>query len=72
MNADTEINGKTIGIIAIIGIAIITILLSLDTVEAGSKGIMKTWGAVSGETLEPGLYFKIPLMQTIVNYHSTS
>lgn len=41
--------------------------LSYKQVPEGYEGVTTEWGAVTGETLEPGAHWKIPIMQGVQN-----
>lgn len=45
-------------------LAVVLVLGSVGTVEAGSRGIKTRFNAVV-DTLEPGLYFKIPFVESV-------
>lgn len=46
-------------------VVIVLAFLSIGTVPAGSIGVRTSFGAVKG-TIDPGLYFQIPLIQGVV------
>ncbi|MCL2183435.1 MAG: prohibitin family protein [Chitinispirillia bacterium] len=49
----------------IIGLLTIAVLVgSIYTIKAGERGIVFTWGKITGVTNE-GIHFKIPIMQTV-------
>lgn len=51
-----------------VGIAIVALVIlvsSFGTVGAGERGVMLQFGAVQGDVIDEGLYFKIPLVQTV-------
>ncbi len=54
------------GIIAIIALLLILGFLSVGTVNAGERGVLLQFGAVTGKVFNEGLYFKIPFVQTVV------
>lgn len=56
---------KILGISFIALIAII-ILLPFGTISAGERGIRLRFGAVSGDLIHEGLYFRVPIMESIV------
>ncbi|MCC7357813.1 prohibitin family protein [Candidatus Uhrbacteria bacterium] len=56
---------KIVGISLVALIAII-ILLPFGTISAGERGIRLRFGAVSGGLIHEGLYFRIPIMESIV------
>ena len=61
-----KIRKKTIGIIALIVLAIIIISNCFTVVEAGHTGVVVTLGKVSDSVLQEGLHFKLPFVQKIV------
>jgi prohibitin 2 len=51
-----------------VGIAVVVLIIaanSFGTVGAGERGVMLQFGAVQGDVIEEGLYFKIPLVQNV-------
>lgn len=52
-----------------IGSIVVIIILSnsIAIVPAGFKGVLLNWGAVSGQSLEPGIHFIVPIEQSIVS-----
>jgi len=56
--------GKIFGAIMffVIGIVVIS---SVYTVGTGERGVLLTWGSPSMDAVEPGLHFKVPIMQGI-------
>lgn len=57
--------GVGIGILLVL--VIIGVLLSYTQVPEGHQGVEKDWGAVNGDTLEPGANWVIPVMQDVQN-----
>jgi len=64
-NDQKIISVKTI----IIAIAVLFILVlgykSIYTIETGTEGVLSTFGKYNPEVIQPGLHFKIPIMQEI-------
>lgn len=53
--------------VKIIGALIVVILLNpVVKINAGERGIVLNWGAVSDEILEEGIHFRVPFQQKIV------
>lgn len=53
--------------LSIIGIVIVLLVLgSLKVIDAGERGVLLTTGKASNQILEPGLHFKLPIIQKIV------
>jgi prohibitin 2 len=53
------------GIVLIVLIIAIFVLSPFGTVSAGERGIRLRFGAPTGEILNEGLYFRIPLVETV-------
>lgn len=51
---------------AIIILILISWLWPFRKVGAGERGVVLQWGAATGKTFEPGLNFKLPIMQKVV------
>ncbi len=54
-----------IGIVGLI-LTIIFLVASFGTVKAGNRGVLLHWGAVTGEPLKEGLYFRNPFVESVV------
>jgi regulator of protease activity HflC (stomatin/prohibitin superfamily) len=52
--------------ITIIIILLVLIFSSVGIVRAGERGVRLRFGAVTGDVLDEGLYFKIPLVERVV------
>lgn len=63
-------NGKVIVIIAILVIAAAVLALSLFTVDETEQAIVTQLGKFVKEVKEPGLHFKIPLIQTVHRFEA--
>lgn len=62
---DNIMNVFKLAAFAILGIIIaVALLTSVVTIPAGNRGILLTWGQVTG-TLGEGLHFTIPFMQSV-------
>jgi prohibitin 2 len=62
---------QVLKIIKIVVVLIILLILGLSTfytIDAGDRGIVLTFGKASTTISQPGLHFKIPLIQKIVVY----
>ena len=57
--------GKTIGLVAI-AIVLIAVLNSAFVIRENQYGIVKEFGKIEKVISEPGLYFKIPMIQEVV------
>lgn len=53
---------------AVVLIALVA-LSPLTTIQAGHRGVVLNWGAVSGKVLNEGLHFRIPVVQKIVKFN---
>jgi len=56
-----------IAIIVVIILAIFTIILSVYTVPAGYRGVLKTFGSVDLSAKEEGIHMKIPIAQSVTD-----
>src|SRR5687768_15284404 len=56
-------------IMGLIGLALVYFVVSssFTVVPAGYRGLVLQWGAVTGETLNEGLHFRMPIAQQIEN-----
>lgn len=61
-------NLVSVGILAVI--VLIAALNSFSTVQYGNVGLYKTFGKLSDEVLNPGVHFKIPFVQTIIQVNT--
>lgn len=65
----TKVSGKTIGILAVIGLLIIISIIvaanCMVSVPTGHTGIVTTFGKVEDETLEAGMHFKLPWQSVV-------
>lgn len=52
--------------LVVAGFIAILIINPFTVVEAGERGVVLTWGAYTGRTLEPGLHILIPIAQSVV------
>ena len=60
-----KLKAGAIGIGLLLVISLIGGVLAYEQVPEGHEGVEKQWGAVSGDTLDPGAHFKIPIMETV-------
>jgi regulator of protease activity HflC (stomatin/prohibitin superfamily) len=57
--------------VAAVGIALLLVFgliggaLAYRQVPEGHEGVTKSWGAVTGQTLEPGAHWKVPVMESV-------
>ncbi len=62
---------KKIIVIAVSAVVVLLLALSCFTVvQAGSTGVVLTFGAVSGNVLSEGLHFKVPFVQQVVQVNN--
>ncbi len=54
------------GVMLVLAIFLVVILNPLVVVDAGNRGVVLNWGAFQGQVMDPGLHFRVPLMQDIV------
>lgn len=66
---DEEFDAKRVVKAVVVGflVALVVILLfgSFGTVGAGERGVKTRMGAITGEVVQPGLYFKLPLFDSV-------
>ncbi len=70
MYEEISLGGKIkigIGIMIILG-AIFMLFGPVYTVDAGERAVLLTWGKVSSESIDPGLHFKTPFVQSVVKF----
>lgn len=61
-------NWKPWTLLAVV-VALVVLFFALNPfvfVDTGERGVKLTWGAWTGEVLEPGLSFRMPLAQTVI------
>jgi len=54
------------GVIVIAIIMIVVLFSPFVVIDASERGVVLNWGAFQGQVMEPGLHFRIPLMQEVV------
>lgn len=54
-----------IGVALLLAIGALGVVLAYEQVPEGHEGVTTEWGAVTGETLESGAHWKIPVMQSV-------
>lgn len=69
---EVQYNVTKIIVHSIIGFLILIIFLiflfgSFGTIDAGERGIKTRFGAVVGDTINSGLYFKLPLIENVIS-----
>lgn len=70
MAIKTKADSFTLNVPLLIGGVISAVILSVfmssfGTIGAGERGIVLRWGAVTGRTVEPGLYLVTPLIESV-------
>ena len=53
---------------AVIGFALITILNSMFVVDLRERALVRQFGEIKGTVFEPGLHFKLPLVQDVLKF----
>lgn len=53
---------------AVIGVALITILNSVFVVDLRERALVRQFGEIKGTVFEPGLHFKLPLVQDVLKF----
>lgn len=59
------IKAGAIGIGLLLVLSLIGGVMAYEQVEEGHEGVEKSWGAVTGNTLDPGAHLKVPIMQSV-------
>jgi regulator of protease activity HflC (stomatin/prohibitin superfamily) len=54
-----------VGVGLLVVVALLAGLLAYRQVPEGHAGVEKNWGAVTGNTLDPGAHWKVPVMTTV-------
>lgn len=57
--------GIAIGVMAVVVLIAFIILNPFVIVGAGERSVVLNWGAFQGSILEPGLHYRIPVMQSV-------
>jgi regulator of protease activity HflC (stomatin/prohibitin superfamily) len=52
----------------IVFVVVVTLTGAFTIIDEGERGVVLTLGAFKGRVMEPGLNFKIPLVQSVVKY----
>jgi len=58
--------GKNIVVIGVVIAALVLVAGSMGIVDAGQRGVLLRFGAVTGEIKEEGLYFKFPFAEQVI------
>lgn len=53
-------------VLGFIGLVVLIIVWPFGTINAGERGLLLRWGAVTGKVLGEGLYFRVPIMDRVV------
>lgn len=64
----TKTKKKILVIGIVLAITALCITNTMYTVDAGERAVLLTWGKVNNDTIEPGLHFKMPIMQSIARF----
>lgn len=59
---------KLLGFVLLIVIALVVVFGSIYTVESGQEGVLLTFGKADMIAKDPGLHFKVPIVQRIVKF----
>jgi regulator of protease activity HflC (stomatin/prohibitin superfamily) len=65
-----QLNGFYVALIAVFLVIAGLASMSFVTIQYGSVGLITRFGAVTGRKVEPGLHFKIPLVDGVVTYRT--
>ena len=70
---DTENSGRIVRVVAVVLIALLllsTFSQAARQIDAGTVGVVKRWGRVTGGVLDPGLNWVVPYVDTVVTYNT--
>ncbi|MDD2836904.1 MAG: prohibitin family protein, partial [Methanothrix sp.] len=56
-------------LLAVLAIAIIVFFGPVYTIDATERGVLLTWGKVSDKAIDPGIHFRIPIMQNVERFN---
>lgn len=65
--SEAKTKAIAVGIGVLVVLSLITAALAYKQVPEGNEGVTKQWGAVTGETLDSGAHWKIPIMESVQN-----
>ena len=60
---------KLLPLMVILGIIIVVFFGPVYTIDATERGVLLTWGKVSDKSIDPGIHFRIPVMQTVERFN---
>jgi regulator of protease activity HflC (stomatin/prohibitin superfamily) len=60
------VRGVIVAVVALIGI--IFLFSAIYTVKSGQEGVLLTFGKASPNAIQPGLHFKVPIVQQVVKF----
>jgi len=63
----TKMKAAAVGVALLMVFSLVGVALAYEQVPEGNQGVQKNWGAVTGNTLEPGANWIIPVMQSVQN-----
>jgi prohibitin 2 len=56
-------------LLVIFGIFIVVFFGPVYTIDATERGVLLTWGKVSDKAIDPGIHFRIPIVQTVERFN---
>jgi len=56
-------------LLVILGIVIVVFFGPVYTIDATERGVLLTWGKVSDKAIDPGIHFRIPIVQTVERFN---
>lgn len=65
MDAEDSRIATRVGYGVLVLIVLLVLFGSIGTVGAGERGVLLRFGATTGRVLQPGLYFKLPLVESV-------
>jgi len=70
---DTENSSRIVRVVAVVLIALLlfsTLTQAARQIDAGTVGVVKRWGRVTGRVLDPGLNWVMPYVDSVVTYNT--
>ena len=56
-------------LLVIVGIVIVVFFGPVYTIDATERGVLLTWGKVNDKSIDPGIHFRIPVMQNVERFN---
>jgi regulator of protease activity HflC (stomatin/prohibitin superfamily) len=63
-------SGVVVSLVALVILLGVLVMMTAQTVDAGTVGVVKRLGRVTGQVLDPGLHFIIPVVDSVIVYNT--